>query len=657
MKGIPMKIRTVLLTGVASLLMATPVFGQSSSDCFFRDYETKYTTVPSSQLQTKTSATPTVTVIIDAADTLRKISRYLYGNNANTYMTQMIDQPSLLMYLTYLAPRILRFPGGNLSSIYFWDAVSNPPADVPATLVDGATGRDSIPGYWFGKRTDSWTISLDNYYAMLAATGNTGMITINYGYARYGTGPNPAATAAHYAADWVRYDNGQTMFWEIGNASDGTWQWGYRIDTTTNQDHQPMIVTGALYGQHFKIFADSMRHAAQEIGSTIYIGAQLIHNGTNAPDAKWNAGVLGQIRDSADFFIVHNYFGPWQQNSAASVILSSSASDCQRIMQVVTSAASTAGVSMKPVAFTEWNINAIGSKQSCSFVSGIHAALTLGEMAKNGYSMAARWDLANGYAEGDDHGMFSMGDETPTPMPKWNPRPAFFYMYYFQNFFGDNLIYSEVRTNSNISAYASTFASGHKGIVVVNKGTTEQVVNLRPWNYAFGDHYYIYSLTGGSDNGEFSQSVYVNDEAPSNASGGPIDNLTSIQAWSYPASGDDIIFTSPARSVQYILLEPGTHTVGVEKADAKIASFRLLQNYPNPFNPTTVISYQLPVASDVNLKVYDILGREVATLVNQIKPAGSYDVTFDASKMASGVYFYRLQTETFVETKQMILVK
>jgi hypothetical protein len=651
-----MNVRTVLQAGVAALLLATPLFGQLSSDCFFQDYETKYTSVPASQPQIKTTATPTVTVILNAADTLRKISRYLYGNNANTYMTQMIDQPDLLSHIILLAPHILRFPGGNLSSVYFWDATSDHPSDTPDSLIDGTTGRPVDAGYWYGKKTDSWTISLDNYYAMLGTTGNTGMITVNYGYARYGTGPNPVATAAHYAADWVRYDNGMTMFWEIGNESDGAWQRGYQIDTTKNQDHQPMIITGALYGKHFKVFADSMRHAAQEIGSTIYIGAQLIQENSSPPDGNWNAGVLGQIRDSADFFIVHKYFGPYQTNSTASAILSTPTADCQRIMQYVTTVANTAGVAMKPIALTEWNINAIGSKQSCSFISGIHAALTLGEMAKNGYSMAARWDLANGYDSGNDHGMFSTGGESPT-VPKWNPRPAFFYMYYFQNFFGDNLIYSEVRTNSNIAAYASTFASGHKGIVVVNKGTTEQVVQLEPWNYSFGDHYYIYSLTGGSDNGEFSQSVYVNGEPPTNASGGPIDNLTAIPAWAYPATGDDIVFTSPARSAQYILLEPGTHTVGVEKASTKIAAFRLNQNYPNPFNPKTVIGYELPVTSRVNLTVYDLLGREVATLVNEVKPAGTYVATFDARQLASGVYYYRLETGTFIEIKQMMLIK
>ena len=85
--------------------------------------------------------------------------------------------------------------------------------------------------------------------------------------------------------------------------------------------------------------------------------------------------------------------------------------------------------------------------------------------------------------------------------------------------------------------------------------------------------------------------------------------------------------------------------------------FSLGQNYPNPFNPATVISDQLAVSSKVNLKIFDILGREVATLVNEEKPAGTYSVQWNAANMPSGVYFYRLQASDFVETKKLVLIK
>ena len=84
--------------------------------------------------------------------------------------------------------------------------------------------------------------------------------------------------------------------------------------------------------------------------------------------------------------------------------------------------------------------------------------------------------------------------------------------------------------------------------------------------------------------------------------------------------------------------------------------YALMQNFPNPFNPTTTIRYDLPRATKVSLKVYDMLGREVATLAQGLLKAGNYQVQWNAY-VASGIYFYRLQTEEFVETKKMILLK
>lgn len=85
--------------------------------------------------------------------------------------------------------------------------------------------------------------------------------------------------------------------------------------------------------------------------------------------------------------------------------------------------------------------------------------------------------------------------------------------------------------------------------------------------------------------------------------------------------------------------------------------FALLQNYPNPFNPSTLISYQLPSNSLVSLKVYDAIGREMATLVNEVKEAGSYSVQFNASHLSSGIYFYTINAGKFTETKKLTLMK
>lgn len=91
--------------------------------------------------------------------------------------------------------------------------------------------------------------------------------------------------------------------------------------------------------------------------------------------------------------------------------------------------------------------------------------------------------------------------------------------------------------------------------------------------------------------------------------------------------------------------------------DVEIKDYNLLQNYPNPFNPTTTIKYQIPKESFVTLKVFDVLGNEVETLVNENKNIGSYQVEFNASSLSSGVYFYKLTTNGFSDTKKLILIK
>jgi len=95
----------------------------------------------------------------------------------------------------------------------------------------------------------------------------------------------------------------------------------------------------------------------------------------------------------------------------------------------------------------------------------------------------------------------------------------------------------------------------------------------------------------------------------------------------------------------------------VENSNEFPTEFRLSQNYPNPFNPSTKIKYQIPELSFVTLKVYDVLGSEILTLVNEEKPAGYYVADFYASNLPSGIYFYRLQTGFVSKSKKMVLMK
>ncbi len=120
-------------------------------------------------------------------------------------------------------------------------------------------------------------------------------------------------------------------------------------------------------------------------------------------------------------------------------------------------------------------------------------------------------------------------------------------------------------------------------------------------------------------------------------------------AWQYVGSDGDIV------AIDGIKLVGGT--TDVDDENITITDYMLFQNYPNPFNPVTIIQYSIPKISKVTLKIYDILGCEISTLINEEKPAGFYKVNWNASSYPSGVYFYKIRAGSFMETRKMILLK
>ena len=141
-----------------------------------------------------------------------------------------------------------------------------------------------------------------------------------------------------------------------------------------NQDNQPQFITGALYGQHWNVFADSMRAAAQQTGATIYIGAILYSTPPQPTDYQsiqtWNQGVLQNAGSSADFFIIHDYFTAYNSNSTVQQILATGTAEAPADMSYITSQLSGAGVAAKPVALTEWNIQATGQSRIRRILQG-----------------------------------------------------------------------------------------------------------------------------------------------------------------------------------------------------------------------------------------------------------------------------------------------
>jgi hypothetical protein len=182
----------------------------------------------------------------------------------------------------------------------------------------------------------------------------------------------------------------------------------------------------------------------------------------------------------------------------------------------------------KPVALTDYNMGA-SLAQNISYINGIQAVILIGELIKNNFGMAARWLLVTG-----DGGMFYDGSDANYA---YHPRPDFYYLRYLQKFYGDHAI-SVVSPNADILCYASRYSSGETGVILVNKGSAKQVIRIDTKTLGVGQQYYIYSFTGGTDNGEFSQNVTINGYGPNTNQWGPFNALSTLPADAYPIENE-----------------------------------------------------------------------------------------------------------------------
>ena len=173
-------------------------------------------------------------------------------------------------------------------------------------------------------------------------------------------------------------------------------------------------------------------------------------------------------------------------------------------------------------------------------------------------------------------------------------------------------------------------ASGFIGTILDDSGLLALNEGVSPYTGSYRPHSPLSVFNGVDPEGEWVLEIY------DRSSG----NFGILDAW-----GIELVF------------EQTTGVPDEQEENIIPDNFELSQNYPNPFNPSTTIRYSIPELSNVELKVYDILGSEVASLVNEEKDSGVYTVSFDASNLSSGIYLYRLQAGSFIQTKKMILIK
>jgi hypothetical protein len=186
-----------------------------------------------------------------------------------------------------------------------------------------------------------------------------------------------------------------------------------------------------------------------------------------------------------------------------------------------------------------------------------------------------------------------------------------------------------------------------------NSGVNEPFLAWGPYNDFQPTGYKIYWRLGGSGNFSLLATVDANTFTYQHnglAVGSGLLAEYKVQAYNNQSTSDFTNIASITTSGFY-----KENSRGIESG--YVSDYQLYQNYPNPFNPSTVISYQTPSDNFVTLKVFDVLGREVAELVNTYKEAGTHSVEFNGSELSSGMYLYRIQIGSYVETRKLILQK
>jgi hypothetical protein len=202
--------------------------------------------------------------------------------------------------------------------------------------------------------------------------------------------------------------------------------------------------------------------------------------------------------------------------------------------------------------------------------------------------------------------------------------------------------------------------------------------SLRQTNYSPYLNYQIPNQTdsvGYNFNYTFPDSTFIDDDGNNTLTySATLSNGNPLPSWLSFDSITKTFFGTPTSSGNYSIKVTAADTANakafctfslnienpvtdINDDKQRINDFQLYQNYPNPFNPSTKISWQSSVSSWQTLKVYDVLGKEVASLVDEFKPAGNYEIEFDARNISSGIYFYELKTNTFCDQKKMIVIK
>ncbi len=604
------------------LLCLFCVFKISAQTGFFDlNWKSKTFSIPAtttlSVMPTTGSATAVVTLAV--TDTLGKVLPTQLGTNttfrSNNTTSKIIDRVGL-----YKSSGMgtFRYPAGSGSNIFFWDGVA--PTNLLQYKDDDGIAKTLSP--IIGTNPNTLTPAL--FVKFKEAVGVEANVNVNYFYARYGTTPEDTrigATAeskraarvkqaADYAAAFVKYMNidlkANIKYWEVGNECYGNWEHGYNINGS--------IVTGKEYGEDFNVFVAAMK----AVDPTIKIGAIVI-SGTNSGDINWSSGVLQQVKNTADFLVMHEYFA---RIGTVQDVMNSPSGLTTDVTLMKDWVVQYAGKPRDyfPIALTEFNTQ--NQLNSTNMANGLLFTQLIGEVMKNQIGLATSWvNEWNGggtIPEVNTHGLLTINDPRQAI---YTPRSTFFPYYFYSKYFGSHILKAS-SNKSNVKVYASGFKDKELGIVLVNIGATDELVDLNIDATKYNTAYWheMYALNVNSENSKF----YINGQTSTTTGGGPV-NFEAVPAYQSEYKANSLVKIKPYSS---------TYIAFVNKSALATGDFQDVKNsvkvYPNPSKDG-----HFNLSKTSNWEVYSVLGIK-------LKSGNSNQV--DLSDLAKGSYILKVSS-------------
>jgi alpha-L-arabinofuranosidase len=513
-------------------------------------------------------------------------------------------RPDLYQAIEALHPPCIRWPGGYFSELYRWKDGIGPQHKRVVYPVEAWKDRDPN------------SFGTDEFITLCRRLNAEPIICINTGH-RYSA--SPQNTYIEEAKQWLEYCNGPaTSTWGAVRAANGHpepynvkyWEMGNEIFLTRS---------ASINVNFIKAFVPALKAIDPSI--------KIIACGSGSFDQNWNKTLINSCADIIDFISVHHYEDIANYRTGV-INYENYTKELEGVID------SSANPNIK-IYMSEWNVWSGLTWQSGLYAGGM---LTMFERQGKYMNMAGpALFLRHTSATDWNNALVNFNNS------EWFPAATYVIMKFWHDHDAPSFL-ETTGSNSNLNVSTTRSQDGQKIYFKVINGTASDI----PVQLEIEGSFQLRAV--------IMEQIAPGSLTASNTIAKP-DNL-HVEKGNVEIDTGRVRFTIPRYAGGIVTLSQESIVEGVfDNGSSTIMDYHLYQNYPNPFNPTTQISYSIPHSNYISLKVYNLLGQEVAILYEGIRQPGNYIATFDGKGLSGGVYLYRLTTTNFMDMKKLILLK